>query len=119
MRNGQIASAGNIGFGQFGDEETFGFGVRVIHSGWGFASSPVVDPAEINRVVAQAADVARPAPSQNASTSARAGEDADTFWQTPIKVDPWTIPLEDKVKEPWPSPRSCRRPMASSWRRRR
>ena len=44
VRNGQITSAGNIGFGQFGDEETFGFGVRVIHSGvWGFASSPLVD----------------------------------------------------------------------------
>jgi len=23
----------------------------------------------------------------------------DAFWQTPIKVDPWTIPLEDKVNQ--------------------
>ena len=44
VRNGRITTSGNIGFGQFGDEDTYGFGVRVIHSGvWGFASSPIVD----------------------------------------------------------------------------
>jgi len=32
VRNGEIQSGGNIGFGQFGDEDTYGFGVRVIHS---------------------------------------------------------------------------------------
>jgi TldD protein len=101
VRNGQIASAGNIGFGQFGDEETFGFGVRVIHSGvWGFASSPVVDPAEIKRVVAQAAEVAKAsAVAKRFDVRLAPVKTYDTFWQTPIKVDPWTIPLEDKVKE--------------------
>jgi TldD protein len=101
VRNGQIASAGNIGFGQFGDEETFGFGVRVIHSGvWGFASSPVVDPAEIKRVVAQAAEVAKAsAVAKRFDVRLAPVKTYDTFWQTPIKIDPWTIPLEDKVKE--------------------
>ena len=52
VRNGQITGSGSIGFGNFGDEETYGFGVRVIHGGvWGFASSPVVTPEEIKRIV--------------------------------------------------------------------
>ena len=101
VRNGKIAAGGNIGFGQFGDEETFGFGVRVIHSGvWGFASSPVVDPSEIKRVVALAADVARASAMAKRFDVRLAPVKAyDTFWQTAIQVDPWTIPLEDKVKE--------------------
>ena len=47
VRNGQIMRAGGGGgFGPAGDAtETYGFGVRVIHSGvWGFASSPLVTP---------------------------------------------------------------------------
>src|SRR5215207_6240015 len=51
VRNGRLTASGNIGFGQFGDEDTYGFGVRVIHSGvWGFASSPLVDAEEIKRI---------------------------------------------------------------------
>lgn len=101
VRNGQITSSANIGFGQFGDEETFGFGVRVIHSGvWGFASSPVVEPAEIRRVVARATDVARASAMAKRFDVRLAPVKAyDTFWQTPIQVDPWSVPLEDKVAE--------------------
>jgi len=101
VRNGLIANSGNIGFGQFGDEETFGFGVRVIHSGvWGFASSPVVTPEEVTRVVAQATEVARASATAKRFDVRLAPVKAyDTFWQTPIKVDPWDIPLEDKVNE--------------------
>src|SRR5215208_1255289 len=60
VRNGRLTGSGNIGFGQFGDEDTYGFGVRVIHGGvWGFASSPIVTPEEIKRITGIAADVAR------------------------------------------------------------
>src|SRR3954464_1057504 len=62
VRNGQIMRAGGGGgFGPSGDAtETFGFGVRVIHSGvWGFASSPLVTADEIKRVTGIATDVAR------------------------------------------------------------
>jgi TldD protein len=101
VRNGLIANSGNIGFGQFGDEETFGFGVRVIHSGvWGFASSPVVTPGEIRRIVGMATEVARASAMAKKFDVRLAPVKAyDIFWQTPIKVDPWTIPLEDKVGE--------------------
>jgi TldD protein len=99
VRNGQITSGGNVGFGQFGDSETYGFGVRVIHSGvWGFASSPLVTPAEITRIVGVATEVARAsALSKKFDVRLAPVKAYDTFWQTPIKVDPWSIPLEDKV----------------------
>jgi TldD protein len=101
VRNGQITGGGNIGFGNFGDEETYGFGVRVIHGGvWGFASSPVVTPEEIRRIVGLATDVARAsAMAKKFDVQLAPVKAYDTFWQTPIKVDPWTIPLEDKVAE--------------------
>src|SRR5436189_47000 len=59
VRNGLILRGGG-GFGGGDATETYGFGVRVIHSGvWGFASSPLVTPEEITRVTGIATDVAR------------------------------------------------------------
>ena len=101
VRNGLIASTGNVGFGQFGDDDTYGFGVRVIHGGvWGFASSPIVTPEEIRRIVSVAADVAKAsATAKKFDVRLAPVKPHDTFWQTPIKVDPWTVPLEDKVTQ--------------------
>ena len=62
VRNGQIMRAGGGGgFGPAGDAtETYGFGVRVIHSGvWGFASSPIVTTDEIRRITRLAIEVAK------------------------------------------------------------
>lgn len=42
------------------ENETYGFGVRVLHSGmWGFAASPLVSKDSIARVAAQAVGIAR------------------------------------------------------------
>src|SRR4029453_8552974 len=42
------------------ESESFGFGVRVIHSGaWGFAASPAVNRDQIAHVTAQAASIAK------------------------------------------------------------
>src|SRR5713226_248272 len=42
------------------EDGSFGFGVRVILNGaWGFASSPVVTPAEIARITGEAAIIAK------------------------------------------------------------
>ena len=42
------------------DTDSFGFGVRVIVNGaWGFASSPIVTPAEIVRITGEAVTVAK------------------------------------------------------------
>src|SRR5688500_4643948 len=82
------------------DQESFGFGVRVIANGaWGFAASPRVNKEEIARVTREAVEVAR----ANATLSnkpvrlvpVRAYRDR---WQTPHQRDPFTVPLEEKLE---------------------
>ena len=105
LRNGQLSAP--VGFlgGGFGSRggggtvETYGFGIRVIHSGvWGFASSPVVTPEEIKRVAGVATDVAR-ASAIAKKTDVRLApvEKYDAFWEMPIEKDPWSVALEEKV----------------------
>ncbi len=107
LRNGQIANAGGFGGGggfggrgSGGTTETYGFGVRVIHSGvWGFASSPVVTPDEIKRVAGLATEVAKAsAIAKKTDIRLAAVEKYDEFWQMPMEKDPWTVPLEEKVE---------------------
>ena len=83
------------------DNETFGFGVRVLVNGaWGFAASSALTPEEVTRVAKQAADQAR----ANRSTQLKpvvlaAGGPAvpDGRWKSPIKVDPFDVAIEEKV----------------------
>jgi TldD protein len=84
----------------FNDAETFGFGVRVITNGaWGFAASREVNAEEVVRVARQAVAQAR----ANASTQQRPLELApveavpDGRWRSPIQVDPFDVPIEEKV----------------------
>jgi TldD protein len=106
LRNGQLSTPTGFLGGGFGSRggggttETYGFGIRVIHSGvWGFASSPVVTPEEIKRVAGIATEVAR-ASAIAKKTDVRLApvEKYDAFWEVPIEKDPWTIPLEEKVE---------------------
>ena len=80
--------------------ETYGFGVRVIHSGvWGFCEQPDRDargdpphrPA-VATDVAKASAMAKKFDVQLAPVPAY-----DTFWETPITTDPCEVPLEDKL----------------------
>ncbi|MEW6717691.1 MAG: TldD/PmbA family protein [Chloroflexota bacterium] len=79
--------------------ETIGFGVRVLIDGaWGFASSRVLNPKEVDRITTLAVDIAR------ASEMVR-GERAELGpavtsqgkYQTPIKINPFSIPMEQKL----------------------
>ena len=99
VRNGQILRGGG-GFGGGDATETYGFGVRVIHSGvWGFASSPLVTPEEIKRVTAVATDVAKASAIAKKRDVQLAPVPAyDEFWAVKIEKDPWTVPLEEKVE---------------------
>ena len=99
VRNGQILRGGG-GFGGGDATETYGFGVRVIHSGvWGFASSPLVTPEEIKRVTGIATDVARASAIAKKRDVQLAGVGAyDEFWQVSIEKDPWEVPLEEKIE---------------------
>ncbi|MBC7233496.1 MAG: TldD/PmbA family protein [Chloroflexi bacterium] len=80
-------------------DENQGFGVRVIVNGaWGFASSSVLSVEEAARVAAQATQIAR------ASSLAKT---RDVFlgppevhvarYETPVQVDPFSVPLEEKI----------------------
>src|SRR6476659_1626705 len=90
VRNGVILRGGG-GFGGGDATETFGFGIRVIHSGvWGFASSPLVTPEEIKRVIGIATDVARASAVAKKRDVQLAPVPAyDEFWQVAIEKDPW------------------------------
>jgi len=81
------------------DDHSAGFGVRLLVDGaWGFASSRDLSLAEAERVTAIALETAR------ASALTR-GERVDLgppvasqgSYQTPIAVDPFSVPLEDKL----------------------
>ncbi|MCA1652018.1 MAG: hypothetical protein LC753_17695 [Acidobacteria bacterium] len=83
VRNDQVGGGGGgfgggggrFGGGDGGLTETYGFGIRVIHSGvWGFSSSPIVTAEEIRRIAGIATDVARA--SERHRHRRRPGEDA-------------------------------------------
>jgi TldD protein len=80
-------------------DDTQGFGVRVIADGsWGFASSHLLTPAEVDRVTGLAVQIAQ------ASALAKV-EDVDLgpreahvdTYRTPVETDPFQVPLNDKV----------------------
>ncbi|MEN8375997.1 MAG: TldD/PmbA family protein [Gemmatimonadota bacterium] len=82
------------------DSETFGFGVRVITNGtWGFAASRDLTREEVQRVAQQAVAQARSGafarlrPLELAPTPAY----PEAEWTAPVEVDPFDIPIEDKV----------------------
>lgn len=79
--------------------ESMGFGVRVLVDGaWGFASSREMTTGEMDRVSMHALEIAR------ASRMVR-GDKVDLgprvasrgTYKTPVKIDPFTISLEDKL----------------------
>ncbi len=79
--------------------ETEGFGVRVLVDGaWGFAASHVLTAAEADRVAAEAVRIARAS-----ATALRRPVELDDrppahgTYETPLEVDPFTVPLETKI----------------------
>lgn len=81
------------------DAEDRGFGVRVIVDGtWGFAASPRIEPDEIARVALQAVALARINAKLQREPVQLAPVDAYVaVWQTPIRRDPFSVSLEEKI----------------------
>src|SRR5215213_5579371 len=82
------------------DNETFGFGVRVLVDGaWGFAASADLTREEVQRVARQAVAQAR----ANRRAMARPVQLApvtpvrNATWRSECKVDPFDVSVEDKV----------------------
>ena len=85
-----------------GDNETFGFGVRVLVDGaWGFAASSDLTTDEVARVARQAVAQAR----ANKAAMVKPVELAPIHhppvpngqWRSPVRIDPFTVAIEDKV----------------------
>ena len=82
------------------DTDTMGIGIRVIADGaWGFAATRELGEDEIERTarlaVAQARGNARAR--RTPLALAPAATEPEGRWRTPIEVDPFDIPIEEKV----------------------
>ncbi|MCD6326651.1 TldD/PmbA family protein [bacterium] len=79
--------------------EMMGFGIRVIVNGsWGFASSSLVNEKELRRVAELAVQIAKA--SATLKTEDVVLADTEIFqdrYETPIKKDPFAIPLKSKI----------------------
>jgi TldD protein len=81
------------------DNESQGFGVRVVANGaWGFASSALLTPPEVDRVTALAVQIAN-ASAQFKIRDARLGPPMSYVgtYRTPVEIDPWDVSLEEKI----------------------
>ena len=80
-------------------DESFGFGVRVLVDGcWGFASSNDVNPTEIDRITGLAIQIGK-ASSRLGGEPVNLGPPVTSrgAYITPVRVDPFTVPPEDKL----------------------
>jgi hypothetical protein len=83
------------------DNVTSGFGVRVLVDGtWGFAASGNVTNDEVVRVARQAVAQARAnrAAQREPVRLAPADVEPNGVWRSPIRTDPFEIPIEEKVE---------------------
>ena len=91
VRNGEVRS--------LEQEETTGFGVRVLVDGaWGFAATNKVDPASARAVADQAIAIAKAnGILQTRKVVLAAADKVVATWSNPIKRDPFEVPLETKT----------------------
>src|SRR5216117_2646401 len=95
----QTASVKDGNVDGIGDQNSQGFGVRVlVGDSWGFASSAYLSRADIERVTALAIKIAR-ASALVPGDHVDLGEPVTGIgrYTTPIQIDPFTISLEDKL----------------------
>ena len=91
VRSGAVETLSN--------DESQGIGVRVLVSGcWGFASTNIVAPDEIDRITNVAVEIAK-ASAQSSTGQVSLGPPVTSqgVYTTPIRVTPFTISLEDKL----------------------
>ena len=82
------------------DQVSSGFAIRVLLDGaWGFAASPHKTPAEVERIVALAVEIAKASRLTQQKKVQLVPVDAyqDTYI-TPIEIDPFTIPISEKAE---------------------
>ena len=98
-RREQVVSVKNGNVDGIGDQDSQGFGVRVlVNDSWGFASSAYLSKEEIERVTMLALQVAR-ASGVVPGEPVDLGEPVTTTgtYITPIQTDPFAVSLEEKL----------------------
>lgn len=82
------------------DQNSFGFGVRVIANGqWGFAASPSVTPGEMARIAREAVQVAKANSAvQSQPVQLAATKSYRDRWVSKFDKDPFAIPMEEKLE---------------------
>ncbi|MBI3994987.1 MAG: TldD/PmbA family protein, partial [Nitrospirae bacterium] len=91
VRNGEL--------GEMRQDESFGFGVRVIVNGaWGFAAGPSVTKDDIRKTAVLACRIAKAsAKLKKGSIRLSKEEIVDTTWQTPVVMDPFRVSVSEKL----------------------
>jgi TldD protein len=91
VKNGKVENLGAI--------TDRGFGVRCIVDGcWGFASSSLVEPKEVDRVVDLAVQIAKASGRTKREDVVLADEDThEGVFASQVKSDPFEVPLQDKI----------------------
>ena len=91
LRNGNLESAAA--------PEDVGIGVRVLVDGcWGFAALPGTDSRAAKEAARRAVDVARAlAPSRTRAVELVGRPDAHAEYCTPMEIDPFAVPLTEKL----------------------
>ncbi len=81
------------------DDESYGFGVRVLVAGtWGFAASNRATKEEVSRIAEQAVSIAKANKIiQTEPVELAAVPSYQDVWKTPIKTNPFDVPFSDKV----------------------
>ena len=82
------------------DNESLGIGARVLVNGsWGFASTNIVSPAEVDRITVLAVEIARAsAQSSNGPVSLGPPVTSQGVYSTPIQTDPFSISPTEKLE---------------------
>ncbi|MGI5835554.1 MAG: TldD/PmbA family protein, partial [Chloroflexota bacterium] len=81
-------------------DEQEGFGVRVVADGaWGFAASHLLTPTEADRIAALAVRIAK-ASALAKRVDVQLGPPVTSVgsYTTPVKIDPFTVSMEDKAQ---------------------
>jgi TldD protein len=98
-RREQVVSVKNGNVDGIGDQDSRGFGIRVlVNNSWGFAACAYLNQTEIERATSLAVKVARASalvPGDHVDLGVPANSVGK--YTTPIGVDPFSVPLEEKL----------------------
>lgn len=96
----QTVTTKNGAVAMVNQSQDLGFGVRVIADGaWGFASSAVLTAEEVDRIAALAVSIARASARVQRNGAVDLGPPVSDVgqYQTPVDIDPFSVPLGQKI----------------------